>query len=107
MQPRIWRATTSTLLSALGISGSVIAAIPDLSKQLATCAAIEGDLARLECYDMLAKSLGPSRPTTLPTAVTGNGKWSVRTEQNEPYRVLRRLHSLRGWGHGNTNEVLT
>ena len=53
----------------------------DISKEIAKCAAIEGDLERLECYDSLARAAGLVRKSTT-TNVPGRGKWRVNEETN-------------------------
>lgn len=54
----------------------------DISKEIARCATLKGDLERLECYDALARSLGLDKPQTLPTSVEGIGKWEIQEEIN-------------------------
>lgn len=50
-------------------------------KRIAKCAAVEGDLERLECYDQLARELGLVQTSeTKPAA--GKGKWIVNTKTN-------------------------
>lgn len=64
----------------LAFSNAVTAA--DLSKEVAECAAIQGDLARLECYDNLAAANGLSGPQVKSPPITGKGKWNVEIETN-------------------------
>ncbi len=51
-------------------------------KCIATCAAIEGDLSRLECFDDLAYELGIVRPINVSTDIEGTGKWEIIEEIN-------------------------
>ena len=53
----------------------------DIRKRLAECAAIKGDLERLECYDRLARELGLIK-TTITPRIAGTGKWKVSVEKN-------------------------
>tara|TARA_R110001592_G_scaffold167023_3_gene402310 strand:- start:915 stop:1520 length:606 start_codon:yes stop_codon:yes gene_type:complete len=50
--------------------------------EFATCAVIDGDLARLECYDSLATESGLAGPQQVTTAVNGVEKWSVDIKTN-------------------------
>jgi type VI secretion system protein VasI len=58
------------------------AAPEDMAKSIATCASIKGDLARLECYDQLARARGLSEAKNLPVPTSGTGKWHVTAMQN-------------------------
>lgn len=53
-----------------------------VEKDIASCAAREGDLARLTCYDDLAKKYGLDGPQTRRVEVSGNGKWDVSISTN-------------------------
>lgn len=70
------------MLSALIVMmpGASKAQVTD--KEVASCAAITGDLARLECFDELAMSKGLSGPQAQPVLTTGNGKWEVGSDVN-------------------------
>jgi len=62
---------------------AVTAAVTDdLNKAIAACASVKGDLARLSCYDSLARARGLSQPEAPPIAIEGNGKWLVSAKQN-------------------------
>jgi len=49
--------------------------LEELEKEIAKCAAIEGDLERLEAYDNLARLLGVAYPEVIHPDVKGTGKW--------------------------------
>jgi len=49
--------------------------VEELIKEIAKCAAIEGDLERLEAYDNLARLLGVVYPKVIHPDVKGTGKW--------------------------------
>ena len=57
----------------LGLAQAASASVDE--KDIAKCAVITGDLARLECFDSLAKTKGLSAPQNQPTPVAGKGKW--------------------------------
>ena len=68
------------LLVALSIV-QVSIAHASIEQDVARCATVLGDLARLECFDQMAKSRGLSGPQSQPTNVsgTGNGKFLQRS----------------------------
>ena len=66
---------------ALLHSNSAEAQTPDIRKKIAKCAAIAGDLERLECYDQLARELGLVRAATTRQSA-GSGKWLSKIETN-------------------------
>lgn len=72
------RALAVLLASGLGMTAY---ATPS-DKEIAACAVVEGDLARLECYDSLAQKHGLQGPQTQPVNVTGHGKWVVDAKTN-------------------------
>ncbi len=75
------------------------------SKEFAKCAAIEGDLERLECYDALAKTNKLDKPNIKPTQNKGNGKWLVESSINpvdDSRKVILYLEADSGasqWGN--------
>jgi type VI secretion system protein VasI len=54
----------------------------EISKELAQCSTLEGDLERLECMDRLSRSVGSDRPSVIQQDKEGQGKWQVETEIN-------------------------
>ena len=56
--------------------------LEELVKEIAKCAAIEGDLERLEAYDNLARLLGVAYSTVVRSSVEGTGKWEVSKKIN-------------------------
>lgn len=53
-----------------------------LDKQIASCAAIQGNLERLECFDQLARQKGLNAPQANPVVATGTGKWEIADQTN-------------------------
>lgn len=49
--------------------------VEELTKEIAKCAAIKGDLERLEAYDSLSRLLGVAYPRVIYPDVKGTGKW--------------------------------
>ncbi|MFW1406118.1 type VI secretion system-associated protein TagO, partial [Vibrio parahaemolyticus] len=62
------------------LSTNVLSA--ELEKEFAYCAAVKGELARLECYDSLAEKHKLDKPQTVGSKVSGTGKWIVSEEVN-------------------------
>ena len=52
------------------------------NKVFAKCAIVDGDLARLECYDKLAKINNLDGRQLEPTSIKGKGKWDVSVDVN-------------------------
>jgi type VI secretion system protein VasI len=52
------------------------------NKEYAKCAIIEGDLARLECFDNLAKKKNLDGRQAQPASIAGKGKWNVSVDVN-------------------------
>jgi len=61
-------------------SNQAISAIEE--KEYAKCAVIDGDLARLECFDNLAKQNNLDGRQAQPTSIKGKGKWQVVVDVN-------------------------
>ncbi|KAB7619428.1 type VI secretion system-associated protein TagO [Alkalilimnicola sp. S0819] len=60
----------------------VPAAHASVEKEIAKCAAENGDLARLACFDAIAEKRGLAGPQAQPTNVSGTGKWQVSAKTN-------------------------
>ncbi|MBY5946837.1 type VI secretion protein [Photobacterium rosenbergii] len=52
------------------------------TKEIAICSTIEGDLARLECFDSLSAKHGLSAPQTVDTGTGDVGSWYVSKDIN-------------------------
>lgn len=52
------------------------------NKVFAKCAIVKGDLARLECYDKLAKKNNLDGRQLKPTSIKDKGKWNVSVDVN-------------------------
>lgn len=76
----------------------------EMDKKIAICAAMEGDLERLSCFDQIASSEGLSKPQTQPVAVSDAGKWQISSTKNpidDSPTVLIALEATSGasrWG---------
>lgn len=68
------------MATVLVFSVGSYAAIDD--KEYAKCAVIEGDLARLECFDNLAQEKNLDGRQLQPTSIAGKGKWNVSVDVN-------------------------
>lgn len=64
----------------MAASGAFAADVP--GKDIAKCAVIEGDLARLECFDGIAKQHKLNGPQSQPVDASNNGKWKVEIDVN-------------------------
>jgi len=51
-------------------------------KEIATCAAVIGELARLDCFDRLAKNNNLFGKQTQQPNIKGEGQWQVKTQIN-------------------------
>lgn len=54
----------------------------DIERSIAACAAQQGELNRLECYDTMARERGLDGPQPVAIAATDTGKWVVRKNIN-------------------------
>lgn len=69
-------------LAAIILTYIPIAYADSITTEIAKCADIPGELARLECYDHIAKTNNiTQRPRTNPT-LSDTGKWRVQTSIN-------------------------
>ena len=84
---------------AAAIGGTAYA--QTLEKHIAKCAATKGDLARLECYDAMARMNNLSGPQPAASTPSGVGKWSVSDTTNpidDSRTVVAHLVSSTGRG---------
>jgi type VI secretion system protein VasI len=69
------------------------------SRAVARCTAIDGDPARLSCFDDLARKLGLSRPQPRSVESAGMGKWQIAHDRNpvdDTERVVIALFADKG-----------
>ena len=71
-----WRSAAA--FAILACTGS--AAIAETDREIATCAAIQGSVERLACFDTLAKNRDVAGPKV---NVVTKGEWQVRTETSK------------------------
>ena len=67
-----------TVISAIIISNTAFAL--ELKKEIAKCAAVEGEMARLDCYDKLANATGVSKKKSTNQKKAGN--WTLEINKN-------------------------
>jgi type VI secretion system protein VasI len=83
------------------LAGPLSAGEAELRRGLAGCAATEGDLARLACFDKLAAENGLSASQPVPSRVSDAGKWQVSVDINpvdDTTRVILALTAETGTG---------
>ena len=68
----------SALLAVSVSTANASSIIKDYSK----CAVVDGDLARLECFDKLAKAHKLNGPQRQPNNIGDSGKWRVSVDVN-------------------------
>lgn len=76
-----------------------MSAAPSLKSKFSTCAQIEGDLARLDCFDQLAKKNKLNGPMSIAANSEGTGNWQVSRQVNpidDTETVTLRLESSTG-----------
>lgn len=62
------------------LSTNVLSA--EIKQGIAACAVVSGDLARLDCYDLLAKKHKLNSPQTVVSNTKDTGKWLVSSKVN-------------------------
>jgi type VI secretion system protein VasI len=96
-------------LAALASSPAADAAdTASIERQIAICAAIDGALDRLECFDGIAAAAGLAGPQPQPTAIASAGKWQVHRDRNpidDSERVV--LHLTAESGHSSNGDIIT
>lgn len=99
MQRKLIAFTATAILFSSPVFGEIDSA------DIAVCAAMKGDLDRLECYDQLARNNGLNAPQPLPTDIEGTGEWGVQVTTNpidDSRTVLLALPAVSGeskWGN--------
>lgn len=71
----------------------------DLSREIARCAQLAGDLDRLACFDRTASEAGLDRPQPLPVPTSGTGDWRISRGRNpidDSERVTLTLEATSG-----------
>ena len=69
------------MILMLAVTLSANAQKASIEKRIAECAAIKGELERLECYDKIAKDFGLAA-TLKSKTIKGSGKWVVSSKTN-------------------------
>jgi type VI secretion system VasI family protein len=64
----------------LPLASNAIAEVSN--KEIAKCAAVKGDLSRLDCYDKMAQKHNLNAPQTTSPEVKNTGSWRVSDETN-------------------------
>ncbi len=76
------RGSSIAFVAVLGLAASPgLAQEVDVRERIARCAAVEGELSRLDCYDKLARDLGLIRSSAI-TLSTGDGAWITSVDTN-------------------------
>lgn len=79
------------LIVLLSLVSPTVLAVSD--SLIAACAQLSGDLARLECYDTLAKEKNLDGPQLVATDTDGTGKWQVSASTN-PVDDSKTVHAI-------------
>jgi type VI secretion system protein VasI len=92
------------ILSAALLPLTATVSLAAIENDLAKCAAISGDLERLQCFDDLAQAAGLDGPQPVAVHTGDTGKWRVSQETNpidDTHRVVLALVATEGksrWG---------
>ncbi len=90
-----------TIAASLMLAVTTATGQVDLKKEIAECYSKSGDLAKMNCYDTLARKIGVDGPQVSPVTIAGVGKWQVSDTTNpmdDTRKVTIFLHADSGTG---------